>query len=363
MATRTRTRIATLKDVAVLAGVSTATVARVLHNNGYVAEETRRLVEAAIGDTGYQLNVVAQGLRKRRTLVLGHVLMSIDSNPFFAGVANGVEAEAARHGCGVLTVNAHEDPEVERAAVETLIRRRVDAILFTTARHEASVEMVRVANIPIVQVERAGVPGTHEVTVDNYRGAVDAVDHLVQLGHRRIAYLGVNPDVASPTPFLMRRQTVERERLSGYRDALRNSGLAVNDALIDLEGDYVDLAHARAVTRRWLSLDEVPTAIFANCDFLAAGVLQELYAAGLRVPDDMSLVGFDDTLASHLSPPLTTVAQPMLEIGRLAAAIAIEGTQLSPGQSAAPSIRRERLSTRLVVRESTQCVAVKTVAG
>jgi DNA-binding LacI/PurR family transcriptional regulator len=353
MATRAPNTVATLKDVAHLAGVSTATVARVVHGNGYVADETRRLVEAAIAETGYQLNVVAQGLRKRRTLVLGHVLMAIDTNPFFAGVAKGVEEEAARHGCGVITVTAHNDPAVEQAAVQTLVRRRVDAILFTTARHEASVELARAANIPIVQVERAGMLGTHEVTVDNYRGAVDAIEHLVHLGHRRIACLGVNPDVADQRPFAVRRQTVERERLSGYCDALRNNGLAVRDVLVDLDGDYFDLNHARAVTRRWLSLEESPTAIFATCDFIAAGVLQELYAAGMRVPCDMSLVGFDDTLAQQLSPPLTTVAQPMLEIGRVAATIAIEESWITPGQTPAPSLRKERLNTRLVIREST----------
>lgn len=341
---------ATLKDVAAAAGVSTATVARVIHERGYVAPETREQVQSAIRATGYRLNVVAQGLRTRRTLVLGHLLLALSPNPFFANIALGVEEEAARRGCGVIIANTQEDPELERLAVETLIRRRVDAIVFTTVRDAKTMHAAIAASIPVVQVERSRLATASSVTIDNYQGAFEAASHLVALGHRRIAFIGEDPDKrgAHVEPGL---RLIERERLDGYRDALTRHGLPIDPEIIDLSGRYYDLDHTRTVASRWLDRAYPPTAIFAACDFMAAGVLQEAYARGLHVPRDLSIVGFDDTLAGQLAPPLTTVVQPMIETGRLAAAIAIEAAE-AQGQSPREP-RVERLTTHLIVREST----------
>jgi LacI family transcriptional regulator len=351
-------RPATLKDVARKAGVSTATVARVLHERGYVSAETRVAVQAAIAETGYQLNAIAQGLRRQRSYVLGHVVRSISPNPFFASMALGVDQEAARNDCGVLTANTHEDVLLERNAVETLIRRRVDAILFSTVRYVANVELALEANIPVIQVERVALPDVHSVTVDNYSGAFDAIDHLARFGHRRIAFIGealIGVESAQGLP--ERSRLVERERVSGYRDALQMHGILYDENLIDLEGTYFDLHHVRQVTHRLLRLPSPPTAIFAACDYLACGVLQELYQAGKRVPDDISVIGFDDTIALNLSPPLTTVAQPAIEIGRAAVQMALDVLHdQANGQHSPSPPRRKRLETRLIVRESTGCV-------
>src|SRR3954453_9323769 len=131
-------RQATLKDVATLAGVSTATIARVLHNNGYVAEATRRIVEDGLAQSGYRLNGVARGLRRQRTFLLGHVLQSIAPNPFFATVALSAQQEAEKHGWGIILCNTQSNSTAKRSAVETLLRQRVDAILFTTVTNEAN---------------------------------------------------------------------------------------------------------------------------------------------------------------------------------------------------------------------------------
>lgn len=348
----------TLKDVAERAGVSTATVARVLHNNGYVAEETRHLVEAVVKETGYQINAVAQGLRTQRTYTLGHVLLSIAPNPFFAGVARGVEQEAARHGCGVVLYTTQGDPEQERRGVEVMIRRRVDAIIFTKITNEANVEMARNAGIPVVQVERVSTVPAHSVTADNYIGSFAAAQHLIELGHRRIAFMGVDPFSETPasnadsTPAGTTRRSLQAERFSGYSDALSTHEINMPAELVDLGGTYYDLEWARTSMRRLLSLPPVvrPTAVFATCDMLAAGALQEIHACGLRVPDDVSVVGYDDTYASHLTPALTTVRQPMEQMGEAAARLAIEALRSDP-DAAAP--RTERLETHLVIRDST----------
>ncbi len=346
-------RDATLKDVASLAGVSTATIARVLHGRGYVALETRRLVEAAIAQSGYRVNEVAQGLRKQRTFVLGHILQSIAPNPFFASVALSAQQEAAHFGCGVTVFNTQGDAEAERNAVERFLRQRVEAILFTTVTDDENVRLAAAAGVPVVQVERVGLTPTHAVSVDNYAGSFEATAHLIALGHRSIAFIGVDPDrpvIGEPQPALTgvtRRSEIERERLAGYLEALAAAELPVRADLIDLGHTYYSPARGREVTRRFLAMKPAaqPTAIFAACDLLAAGVLQEIHAQSLRAPDHLSVVGFDDTYASHLAPALTTVAQPMEEIGRTAVQLALGG--------GADQVRHERLTTRLVVRMST----------
>lgn len=354
MTSQSERKASTLRDVAQLAKVSTATVARVLHDSGYVSDERRKRVELAVAQTGYQINVVAQGLRKQKTLVIGHVLSSIASNPFFATVAMGVEEAASAHGCGVLTVGAHENEDTERAAVENLIRRRVDAVVFTTVNNESSIRLVQAAGIPVVQVERAGVANAQAVTVDNYRGSRAAVEHLIELGHQRIGYIGVLPPAESMSGFQQRRHQIERERFFGYRDALLENGFSVDENHVELLSEYFDDDRVKIVARRWVTAPSPVTAIFAAADAYAAIVLQEIYAQHLRVPDDVSLIGFDDTYGIFLSPPLTTVAQPMLELGRRSAELAIELVDRGAApEDHDPLDEDARLATKLIVRDST----------
>lgn len=353
-ATQAGKKTATLMDVARLAGVSTATVARVLHGTGHVSEARRAKVEQAVLQTGYEINAVAQGLRKQKTLVIGHILNSIASNPFFATVAMGVEEAAAHHNCGVLTVFANEDEDIEHASVKMLIQRRVDAIVFTTANHESSIRLAQQAGIPVIQVERAGVADAHAVTVDNYHGSRSATQHLIDLGHQRISYVGVMPPNPQDTEFQHRRTEIERERVAGFRDAILDSGLVLEDDLIELCDGYFDFEHVKNVVRSWVTGSSSVTAVFAGTDAFAAAILQELYRLNLRVPDDISLVGFDDTYAEYLTPRLTTVSQPMLELGRTSANAAIELAHTSSTIARSEVTEEDRrLATHLIVREST----------
>lgn len=349
-------RSATLKDVAELAGVSTATIARVMHKKGYVSESTRIAVEAALAQSGYRVNAVAQGLRKQRTFMIGHVLKRIAANPFFAEVALGAQEEAFRSDCGVVLANTQADAERERQAVEMLIQRRVDAIIFTTWTDERNVRVAVEAGVPVVQVQRVGDVETHTVTADNYSGALDATAHLLSLGHRRIAFIGVDPYAelsnVDDGPVPVTHRVIERDRLNGFLDAHNVAGVKPFDELIDLQGSYYSVEHARVVVKRLLTLPphHRPTAVFATSDMIAAGVLQEIYAHGLRIPSEISVVGFDDTLSTLFAPPLTTVEQPMREIGQAAARLAIHSLQEAGGSQ---PFRHEQLTTTLVLREST----------
>jgi len=347
-------RRATLRDVALRAGVSTATVARVLHGRGYVAADTRQAVERALGETGYSLNLLAQGLRRQRTGIFGHVLHAIYPNPFYAEVALGVEQEAMAHGYSVLAYNVQGDPGRERAGVQTLIQRRVDAIIFTTPIDAENVRLALAAGIPVVQVERPTPVPTPVVLLDNYVGTTAAMEHLILLGHRRIAFIGAGFErQEAPPPW-----SIEEQRFYGYRDTLGRHGMPFERDWVGL-GQYYSLeADASAndgyrFSAQLLDLSPRPTAILAACDLLAAGVLQAAYERRLRIPGDLSVVGFDNTLAPCLSPPLTTVAQPMLQIGQAATRLALGQVQ-GEEQHGAPAVS---LPLRLVVRASTGPVA------
>lgn len=334
----------TLKDVASEAGVSTATVARVLHGRGFVSPSSRKRVEEAIESTGYRINILAQSLRRQRTRTIGHLLTSISPNPFFAGVELGVENEAIKHGYSVLIWNVFEDAKREALGVETFVQRQVDALIFTTPIEDKNVQTAIAANIPVVQVERPTQVPSHRVLVDNYTGAVSAVEHLIELGHQRIGYIGGDPRSYRTN------LSVDEQRLSGYRDTLVKHGIVPSEDWYD-SGKYYSLEDGFRIMTEFLDRGEV-TAVITACDILAAGALQAVYERGLRVPKDISIVGFDDTYASYLAPPLTTVQQPMFEIGQMAARIAIEALDGDPAGEKEP-YRVERLSTRLEVRSST----------
>jgi LacI family transcriptional regulator len=347
-------RSATLMQVAARAGVSTATVARVLKAKGYVSDEARARVEAAVKAIGYRPNAMARGLRQRRSFTIGHMLDAIIVNPFFVNVAHWAEEEALEHGYKTFLFNHNGDGERERIGIERFIERRVDAVLFTNAIATENVRLLAAAGIPALQLERSKTPAAPAIRVDNKVGALEAMRHLVELGHRRIAFVGGDPDLigrgATAGP------TVEEDRLEAYRSGLAAAGLSPDPALMRL-GRYYSLEaggtssegyrHAKSL----LELQERPTAIFATCDILAAGALQAVYEAGLRVPDDISVIGFDDTIAANLTPQLTTVAQPMEDLGRIGfrAVLAAIETGEFPELPLLPS--------RLVLRRSTAPIA------
>jgi LacI family transcriptional regulator len=329
-------------DVARQAGVSTATVGRVLHNRGYVSEETRRRVEKAIQDTDFQLNLVAQSLRRQRSLTIGHILTNLLPNPYFAGVEVGVEEVAVQRGYNVMLWNAMDSAERERKGVEVFIQRQVDAIVFTTPRTRGNVELALKAGLEVVQVERPMGVDSHMVLVDNYVGARAAVEHLLQLGHRRIGYLG-RIVVGSP-------EIVDNQRYRGYWDALTAAGIDVQDEWIVLDLDPYSISDGYSGLHRLLAEPPGVTAAIVFSDIMAAGALQAVHELKLRVPDDISIIGFDNTYAPYLSPALTTVAIPMVELGKAAAQVAIDALE---NRQRKLRFYGKKLQTELILRSST----------
>ena len=293
-----------MRDVAALAGVSLKTVSRVVNNEAGVSTDVRTRVERAIGQLGYRHNLAASTLRRSdgRSNTVGVLLQDV-SNSFSAGMLRSLEDAARERDVAILASSLDEEPDRERSLVGSLVRRRVDGLVLmpTTQRHDYLADDLR-SGLPVVFVDRApkGVDAD-SVVVDNRHGAQLATSHLIEHGHRRIAYLGD-----------LHRISTAAARRAGYRQALRDAGLTADPELevSDLRGD----ADARDALASLLDLPDPPTAVFAARNSLAIGAVQCLRARDLA--HRVAMVGFDDfPLADLLDPPLTVVRQDVRRIG------------------------------------------------
>jgi LacI family transcriptional regulator len=339
----TRTRRATIRDVADAAGVSIATVSNVVNGTRYVAPETYDRVMQAVERLQYRASNVARSLRGGRTSLLGLVVPDI-RNPFFAEVARAIEECVFDDGYNVILCNSEGDASKEKTYFEVLRASSVDGVIFIPADSSGPFAKWLIAqHVPVVIVDRdLGDGRIDTVLVDNEEGGYQATKHLLQLGHERIACIGGPASIRS-----------SEERRLGYERALREAGI-VPDTRLERSSDF----RAAGGEKEMVSIlaDGVSfTAIFACNDLEACGALMAIRRAGLVVPRDISIVGFDDVpFAALLHPALTTVAQPSKEIGRVASRLLL--MQIEKARSGQRRRRGERvvLPTELVVRESTQ---------
>ena len=325
-----------IKDIARLARVSHPTVSRALKNSPLVNAETRARIRKIAEEYGYRASAVARGLVTRRTQTIGLLLYSID-DPFASEVTCGVEELANEHNYAVFLASSQGDPERERRALQELAERRVDGIIVASSRLVALyLPLLKGLDVPIMLVNDQ-YPGelVHSVMIANQEGARAATEHLLALGHRRIAYLGHSGGFQSDT-----------ERLAGYKAALAAAGVAFAPELVAAgEGGPGPAIEAM---NGLLRLSQPPTAVCCYNDMTALGAMHALQARGLRVPADVSVTGFDDLFfAAYLTPPLTTVRQPMRRMGQMA----MENLyKLMSGQE---SMARIRVQPELIVRGST----------
>jgi LacI family transcriptional regulator len=308
--------MSTISDVAKRAGVSTMTVSRVVNGTGYTSAGTRARVEVAIGELGYVPNALARQLRSKRTKTIALVVSDI-SNPFFTTIARGAEDVAVKHGFSVMYCNTDESEKEEEQYLLMLIERQVDGVLLVPARSSGtSFRLLQAHHVPVVVMDRR-VAARHvdSVLCDSEAGAYALTRHLVELGHRRIAVLTGRRNISTSV-----------DRVAGCRRALEDAGLALDDALVHYGGfNFGKLNQAdghRMATEVLTAGGEQPTAIFAANNFIAFGAIRALREAGLRVPEDMSVVAFDDLPEGWVAEPfLTVAAQPAYEIGHRAATL------------------------------------------
>jgi DNA-binding LacI/PurR family transcriptional regulator len=328
--------VPSIKDIARKAGVSHSTVSRALHNSPLIGPETAARIRAIAKRSGYVPSAVARSLVSRTTRTVGVVVTTI-ADPFIGEVVEGIESMANEHRYSVILANSHADPELEIKVVDSFSERRVDGILVTASRVGA-LHGKRLAgtNVPIVLINNQH-PGdfVHSVGIDNIAASRAIVTHLLELGHRRIAYIGDRLGYQSDT-----------ERFSGYRAALKSRRIPVHAELV-VRGDGKPVEGERAANQLF-QLGHPPTAIFCYNDMTALGVLRAAGDRGLRVPDDISIAAFDDLpVTSYTSPPLTTIRQPKQDMGRRAMSILI---QLLNGEKPESRIK---LPGELIVRGST----------
>jgi len=329
-------RPATIEDVAKLAGVSIATVSRALRSPEKVAESTRKKVTAAIARTGYTANAMAQNLRMQRSqMVL--VLASSIADPNFAGILTGLEKAAADRGYGVLIGNTEGTTGLEQNYLRFLSTGMADGLVLLTGHIPvAGAPASQLAALPpIVATERPVADlDVSYVGVDDVAASKVATEYLISLGHRRITYIsGGLADIRSDL------------RHSGYRQGLKESPESLRDWRVEGDGSSES---GRAAVERLFIKDDLPTAFFCFNDNTAIGVISALQLRGYRVPEDFSVLGFDDIpFASNISPGLTTIRQPRHHIGEKAMTILLDKLA---NRSLPP--QRHLLHGDLVVRES-----------
>lgn len=326
----------TIYDVARLAGVSTATVSRALNGTGQIAPATRTAIEAAVQQLGYRTNTIARSLVTKSTQTIALLLPDI-TNPFYAELVGGIQQLALERGYTMLLCTTGGDPEQEERYLSLLRAKQVDGALVDglVLPPERIARFVE-DGFPIVCLDRdVDSPAVPLVQVDNRMGARLATEHLLSLGHMRIAHIA-GADVR-----------ISEERLLGYRTALVAAGVEPDPALVGV-GGFTEEGGAAAMAGLLAAGVEL-TAVFAANDLSALGALNAIAASGRRVPADVSVVGFDDVrLAAFTSPPLTTIRQPAAEIARSATEILIG---LIRGEEAGQLQRR--FEPRLIVRAST----------
>ena len=336
----------TVKDVARRAGVSPATVSNVINRKGNVSPALVESVTRAIEELGYRPNVLARGLRVSRTYTVGLVISDM-LNPYFSEIAAGVERVCSGRGYTVLFCTTGDDKYAEAKHVQVLRDRQVDGIIVaSTGAGNEVIEKLVADGYPVVLINRRldGVEADSVVS-DNVGGALQVMDYLVSLGHRRIAFVaGARDSLPS------------RERLDGYLRGLAKAGIMVDNDIIRY--GYLKYSGGYEAAKYLLALPDRPTAIFAANDMMAIGVMDAVLEAGLTIPQDISLVGFDDTMLSSLKRiNLTTVRQSYLELGEIATKMLLDKLSKRPGRR---SLKRQVVPCSLVVRGSCAHVTAKT---
>jgi len=328
----------TLEQIAKAAGVSRSTVSRVINNKPNVSDEVRERVWRVVKEMGYHPHAAARSLASRRTRTLGIVIPqavnTVFSDPYFSRVLHGIADAANEHQYHMFLamVPPHQEDDFYRRSLRSQMLEGV--VIISAFLDDALIPRLHRDGIPFVVIGRhPAIPEVNYVDVDNVHGAMMAVEHLMRLGRRRIATITGPMNMVAGV-----------DRLEGWKTALRRNGHLVDESLI-AEGDFTEAGGYLAMQRL---LPHKPDAVFAANDLMVIGALRAIYEAGLRVPADIAVVGFDDAqVAAYSTPPLTTVRQPIYKLGRTAAELLF---RLLEGRAPAPL--RAILPTELVIRAS-----------
>lgn len=327
--------VATIKDVAQRVGVSVSTVSRVLNHSSYVSPETEQLVLKAIEDLHFAPSQIARGFVNKKTSTIGLIIPDV-SNPFFSDVARGVEDFAIVDGFATILCNSDWRSEREAMYLDLLRGRWVEGVIIVGSRSSAGDLARAVGSVPYVLVERLMVGSGPSVWTDNRRGGALATSHLYEIGCRTFAHISGPPDSPSAT-----------ERRKGFLDVMRRESVTSYEVS---EGDY-RVQSGLEIGQRIFASGKTPAGIFAANDLMAIGVMQAAAQAGVRIPNDVAVVGYDNiATADYTSPSLTTIDQPGYEMGRVAFSILLKRLR----DANAATDEQIEFEPRLIVRNSTR---------
>jgi DNA-binding LacI/PurR family transcriptional regulator len=321
----------TIKDIAQIAKVSPSTVSRALHDHPRISEETRNKIQELARELGYIPSQIARNLVTKKSATIGVVIPEF-SDPFYMGILAGIEDIAIANKFDLIVGSFERDLQRKRKLFENFEEKWLAGLVIAgTLVDDAYLAHNRRA-LPAVLINKPNYP--YAVDIDQERGSHQAISHLFELGHRRIAYIGLGIGSES-----------ENRRFEGYCKALTDNDLIYDPELL-VNGNG-RIAGGVIATKKLFSQPNPPTAIFCYNDRTAIGAIHALHQSGLRVPTDVSIVGFDDLdIASYVNPPLTTVRQPNVELGRLAATMLFDRINNEP-------VRPQKLKPQLIIRQST----------
>jgi LacI family transcriptional regulator len=329
--------MSTMRDVAEEANVSITTVSHVINGTRFVSEELSNRVQKAMKKLNYRPNILARGLRVGKTNTIG-LIVPDNSNPFFAEIARVVEDVGFDSGYSVILCNSDGDLDKELSYIDVLLAKQVDGVIFIASSSQTEHLSLLIRNdLPMVVADRESPNLDVDcVLVDNFRGGYEATRYLLELGHRRIGC------IAGPSDL-----TPSAERVGGYRQALSEFGVPVDEELI-VRGDF-HFEGGKKAMHKLISLPNRPSAVFVCNDVMAIGAMGIARSAGLKIPDELSIVGFDNIIHSSVTwPPLTTVAQPIEDLAQMSTELLLQTISGSRGAEK----KRIVLETELVIRDS-----------
>lgn len=334
----------TIKDIARELNISPSTVSRALKDHPDISVETKKAVNALADKLNYQPNIVALNLRQKKTNTIGVIIPEV-VHFFFSTVISGIEDVAYQAGYNVILAQSNESYVREVAHVKALFNSRVDGMLLSLSRETANfdhVESIISKGVPIVFYDRMyNSPTSSKVIVDDYAGAKEAVNHLITEGCKQIVHLVGAPNLI-----------ISVDRLRGYKDALKENKMEIKDNLI-LSCDSGTFEEGKSVTQKLLASGTKFDAIFANNDPMAMGAMVAIKEKGLKIPQDIAIVGFSNWFFGELmDPSLTTIDQPGFEMGQEAARLLIKQIDMKEKDQYEPIEEIKVLKTRLVIRNS-----------
>lgn len=334
----------TIKDIARELGISPSTVSRALKDHPDISVQTKKAVNELADKLNYQPNIVALNLRQKKTNTIGVIIPEI-VHFFFSTVISGIEDVAYTAGYNVILAQSNESYQRELTDMKALFNSRVDGMLLSISRETTNfdhIESIISKGVPIVFYDRMyNSPTSSKVIVDDYAGSKEAVNHLISEGCKKIAHLYGVPNLL-----------ISKDRLRGYEDALKENKMKVDENLVVTCGSGT-FEEGKKATQKLLSQSSVPDAIFAGNDPMAMGAMMAIKEKGLKIPQDIAIVGFSNWFFGELmEPSLTTVDQPGFEMGQEAARILIRQIEMKDKEDFEPQAETKVLKTRLVIRNS-----------